>query len=87
MNGDDLTAQEKIDRGVIAARLLEDPVLADAFRDARKQFTAEWLATDHERAQLAAWAKIHGLDAIHEQLRRTVANGQIEAEIARRRSK
>lgn len=87
MKGEGLTPQERIDRARRASALLEDPVLAEAIEAAEAESIARWLDTDRpdpDRA-LSAWATHKALALIREDLRRTLADGQIAAEAGRRK--
>lgn len=86
MKGEGYTQQERIERGRRASEVLNSDVLAEAFAASRAQFIEEWLGSNNPDAQLAAWAKVHALEAVKDDLRRTVSDGVIAAESARRSS-
>lgn len=85
MNEDELTVEERIQRGRIARRLLEEPVLADAFLDAKNTFVEAWLAGNSVELRDAAWAKIHALDEVRLALHRIIAEGEYAESMLQRR--
>jgi len=70
--------QQAVARMRRAHELLEDEVLAEAFRRADERFVEEWRASDAEDNQkrLAAWAKAHALEAVKAELRRIINTGE-----------
>lgn len=63
-----MTVEARIERGREAARILASPVFSDAIRDAKETLVAEWLASDQPDEQRGAWAKIHALATVTQQL-------------------
>ena len=85
MKGEGLTPEQRIERGRRASEMLRDEVLLEAFDAAKAQFVEEWLASPETERQRAAWAKYHAVDAVQDDLRRIVADGQIAAQPPRKR--
>jgi len=86
MKGEGYTQQQRIERGRRASEVLNSDVMTEAFEVSRLQFIDEWLQTAEPDRQRAAWAKVHALEAVKDDLRRTVSDGQLAAESARRSS-
>ena len=75
-----MSVEETIRRGGVAAAMLQDSVLSDAFEDAKAQFIKQWLETTDVAKREVFWPQIHALEAVRESLNRTVSDGLIAAE-------
>lgn len=64
-------------RAIEADRISKDPAFIDAMAAARDEFIREWLAAETTHEREAAHAKVHALDEVKRQLRRTVNRGVV----------
>jgi hypothetical protein len=74
-----LNEEETKRRGVEAQRLMDDPLLKDAFLGVVKSLEAAWYRTSAEDAQGREWLffQIRAVEKVHEHLTKMVADGQI----------
>lgn len=81
-----LTTQERIERGHIAQRLLEDPVLNEAIAEARQEAIDRWLGSqgDDMHTALVARATVQAIELMQDALRRKVSDAVMAAEQKRR---
>lgn len=68
--------EQEVRRGQRAQDLLTDEVLGLAFKACEDKYRREWLSTDDERRQYAAWAKTHALEEVRQELHRIVNRGE-----------
>lgn len=67
---------DPIAKGEIARRLLEDPVMEEAYDRAEQMFYKEWRSAEDITRREMSWAKVQALDEVRKQLRTILSQGQ-----------
>lgn len=73
-----MTPQEQVQRGEEAARLLENPILAEAFASIEQEYTTLWKQTkaSDEAAREKLWLSIRQLQMVQAHLHTAVQTGK-----------
>lgn len=79
-----LSLEERVARGTVAARLLNDPVVMGILGEVERNMLRDWLAGGSVEERERAWATIHALEGIRGEFRRIIAQGEHAAEALRR---
>jgi hypothetical protein len=75
---DTYNASQVIQRSEEAQRLLDHPLLAEAFEAVDADFVEEWRVATNPEKREAAWYKIQALNAVQDHLQGVVSKGEIE---------
>ena len=84
-----LTPEQRRERGERAKRLLEDPLLVEAFQAVEMQCINDWLAADTVESRDLCWHRASACKGVHQILTSVMSDGtlaadEIEREKARR---
>lgn len=79
---DALSLQQRVERGREASRLLNEPLLKDAFVGVEEGIVAQWRAAEDTETRERLWAGLHAARRVETWLRATQDDGAIaQAEI------
>lgn len=74
-----LTQIERIERAQEAARLLEHPLIVEAFKGVRDGIIAQWESSDSSVSREALWAGLHGAKRLEVWLEALKSDGAMAA--------
>jgi hypothetical protein len=75
---EELTTEQKIERGREAKRFLESAVFVGVLKECEQIFIDRWINSDDERVQKASWSSIHALAEVETRIREIMNNGLME---------
>lgn len=80
------TATDADNRAIEARRLLEDPMMVEAFDQLKKTYTQAWQDSQYgdTEGRERAFRMIHAAEKVQQQLHEIVLNGKIESDRVKR---
>jgi len=75
-----MTPHEVIERGRIAAALLDDVLLSEVVATAREREISEWIKCENPAERDGFWHRIHAIDTVPNELRKLVSRGSVESQ-------
>lgn len=84
MDSRPITVDEAVRRGHEAERLLNDPLMVEAFDSADAQFVREWREATTPAEREAAWFKQVALAEVKHALEKVLSDGEVARDEAKR---
>lgn len=78
---EDLTKEQRMERGRIAKGYQSDPLIKEAQIKARDELVKDWLDADEfdEKKARIVWSIAKAIEVVDDELRRIIADGQFAA--------